>query len=143
MMDDDKFESDALKDLEGQMEALSKKAANLNVPDMPKPSHEMDAQLEDLEKRAAEHRKKSHAERDFIYRDERGAKNFQDTGRHLSTGLAAAYAIMGGPMVGYGLGWLLDRATGSNMWGALLMILGAVVGIAFTVKIVNDRDQRK
>ena len=103
----------------------------------PKITDEMDDRLSALEMRAKEAKGVAAQKKDFVYREARGAKYHQDTGKGLSTGMVAAGAIIGGPMVGYGLGILLDNATGSNGWKPLIMILGAAIGIAFTVRYVN------
>jgi F0F1-type ATP synthase assembly protein I len=59
--------------------------------------------------------------------------------RGMGLGLTAAYAIIGVPLVGAGIGWLIDQQLATNIWKGLLCLLGAVIGIGFAVTAVNRR----
>lgn len=58
-------------------------------------------------------------------------------GRNLGLGLQIAYAIIGVPLVGYGVGWLIDNQVGGKLWSGLLTILGATAAIWYAVKSAN------
>lgn len=55
-------------------------------------------------------------------------------GRNLGLGLQIAYAIIGVPLVGYGVGWLIDNQIGGKLWSGLLTIIGAALAIWYAVK---------
>jgi F0F1-type ATP synthase assembly protein I len=52
-------------------------------------------------------------------------------GRGLGRGLAAAYALIGMPLLGLGLGWLLDRGTDSNVFSLVGFVLGGAAAVWF------------
>jgi F0F1-type ATP synthase assembly protein I len=61
----------------------------------------------------------------------------RDAARGLGVGLAAAYAMVGLPLAGVAVGYLLDKPTGGTFWKAALTLLGAIVGIWFAAVQVN------
>ena len=60
----------------------------------------------------------------------------------LGVGLAIAYTLLGLPMVGLGVGYLLDRALGATLWKGVGTLVGAVAGIAFAVVVLNRENSR-
>jgi len=65
-----------------------------------------------------------------------------DTGRSLGVGLTVAYGIIGTPIVGYGVGWLIDSRMGqSNMWSSWLALAGAFGGVIFAVIILQKNNK--
>lgn len=69
-------------------------------------------------------------------------KGDQESARGLGTGLTAAYALIGLPMVGAGAGYLLNKATGGNAWLPIFAILGMVAGIWWVLRLTNAQDRR-
>src|ERR1044071_7849329 len=54
---------------------------------------------------------------------ERQIKNDSGSYRGIGVGLTLAYAMVGPLIVGWGVGWLMDRGTGSNQnqtWGTVI-----------------------
>ncbi|MEQ1822812.1 MAG: hypothetical protein ABL949_09890 [Fimbriimonadaceae bacterium] len=126
-------------DLEKQLEEV---AEGIRAPELPDFDNETEAKLSTLESQAKQRANQLKKEHDFVYREERGAKTYGDTGKGLGTGLVVAYAIMGFPLAGAGVGWLLNRATGGKDWVVLMMLAGFVGGIAFTISYVNRQNER-
>lgn len=62
----------------------------------------------------------------------------------LSTGLglSLAYTIIGTPMLGYGVGLLINKATGTQGWHIWLTLIGSVIGIGWTIMVVNRNNDR-
>lgn len=60
----------------------------------------------------------------------------------LGVGLAIAYTLLGLPMAGLGIGFLVDHLTGSNGWKGIGTVVGAVAGIAFAVMMLNRENSR-
>ncbi|MBL8064904.1 MAG: AtpZ/AtpI family protein [Chthonomonadaceae bacterium] len=54
-------------------------------------------------------------------------------GRNLGLGLQIAYAILGVPIVFFGVGWLIDRQVGGTLWQGLLTIFGAAIAVWYAV----------
>ena len=61
----------------------------------------------------------------------------QETARGMGVGLSAAYAIIGLPLVGAGLGWLLDRALNTSFCIVVGVIAGLVFGMWHAVQLSN------
>ncbi|MBS1724228.1 MAG: AtpZ/AtpI family protein [Armatimonadetes bacterium] len=57
-----------------------------------------------------------------------------ESGRSLGLGLQIAYAILGVPLVGFGVGWLIDQAVGGTLWRGMLTILGAAIAVWYAVR---------
>lgn len=141
MTDDPFAKSEAEAAREAELAAMAERPIEITEP-LEDHHADLHGRLSEIEKRASEAKTKARAKTDFAYREERGQQNYHDTGKGLSTGMVVAVAIMGGPLMGYALGFLLDRMLGSDGWKPLIMLLGAVAGIAFTVKYVNDRNEK-
>jgi F0F1-type ATP synthase assembly protein I len=60
-----------------------------------------------------------------------------ETSRGMGLGLSAAYAIIGLPLVGAGLGWLLDRAVGTTFFIIVGVVGGLVGGMFHAVQLSN------
>ena len=62
--------------------------------------------------------------------------------RQLGIGLSIAYAILGLPLVGAGIGWLIDRATGvQGVWVGPLVLVGAAAGVAMAVVLLGKSNR--
>ena len=60
----------------------------------------------------------------------------------LGVGLAIAYTLLGLPMAGLGIGFLLDRMLGATIWKGIGTVVGAAGGIAFAVMMLNRENSR-
>lgn len=60
----------------------------------------------------------------------------------LAVGMTVAYAILGMPLFGAAVGWFIDQRLGISMWQGILMLVGAVAGIAFTVFTLQKSDTK-
>lgn len=57
--------------------------------------------------------------------------------RGLGQGLSIAYSLMGTTLLGFFIGWLIDRQVGGTLWQGLLGILGAAAGVGMTLFLIN------
>ncbi|MBX3117553.1 MAG: hypothetical protein KF784_00690 [Fimbriimonadaceae bacterium] len=73
---------------------------------------------------------------------ERQIRSDRESAKGLGTGLGLAYLILGTPMAGLGIGWLIDVQTDSNAFKAFFMLGGAVLGVILAVMLMN-REQNK
>jgi F0F1-type ATP synthase assembly protein I len=99
-----------------------------------KDAAEMERSVAELQERAQRLRAGQEA------REERAARQSitgSATGKSLGAGLSAAYALIGAPLVGYGLGYLADRGTDSNVFGLVGFCVGAVAAVAYAVRVLN------
>jgi F0F1-type ATP synthase assembly protein I len=95
---------------------------------------EFDRRLRDLEQRMASRQRDyvaSKSEQDRVREADR------QSAKGLGVGLAVAYAIVGTPMLGAGIGWLIDNRVGSDAWVGILTLCGAALGVAFAILILN------
>lgn len=57
---------------------------------------------------------------------------------HLGLALSIPSLLVAGPLVGYGLGMLIQHLTGWGMWVSwLTLTLGIVAGIRETIKVIR------
>ncbi|MFW5697189.1 MAG: hypothetical protein ACOCX1_01360 [Fimbriimonadaceae bacterium] len=100
----------------------------------------------DMERRLAEFSQRSQSVgskyRARQARETEERRSTQESSKGLGVGLTVAYVIIGVPLVGFGVGFLIDRATGSEIWGSTLGLLGAFAGVALTIYIVNRSNQQ-
>jgi ATP synthase protein I len=95
---------------------------------------------EEIESRLADNKKRLDAARRKYEKeavpqgpiDAEGAKG-------MGIGLSAAYAIIGLPLVGAGLGWLLDRWLNTSVFIPILAVLGLVGGMVNAVQLSNRK----
>jgi F0F1-type ATP synthase assembly protein I len=59
------------------------------------------------------------------------------SGRGLGIGLSIAYAILGLTMLGWGVGWLLDRGSDRVLWQGIGTLLGATLAVVYAVRVMN------
>lgn len=100
---------------------------------------ELRDRLERLERRMeqAKTARDAHADRATRQMQEQGAD-----ARQLGIGLSIAYAILGLPLVGAGIGWLIDRATGvQGVWVGPLVLVGAAAGVAMAVFLLGKSNR--
>ena len=60
-----------------------------------------------------------------------------DSSKGLGIGLSAAYAIIGLPLVGAGVGWLIDRALGITAFVVVGVVGGLIGGIFHAIQLSN------
>ena len=60
----------------------------------------------------------------------------------LGVGLSIAYTIIGFPLLGYGVGYLLQRLTGSAFWPSTLAMSGMVLGVAVAVFMLSKTQNK-
>lgn len=120
-------EEEKLRQIEAELEAARKTEFKL-------PEDDRDAVFDQLEQRArtAKQTLKKHT-------PEGSAGNFvgPEGGRNLGKGLQIAYAIIGVPLVGFGIGWLIDNQTGGTQAKGIATILGSAIAIWYAIKSAN------
>lgn len=102
-------------------------------------SPEFEERLRQLEDKAAA----TKSRRDTIQAQEQ--EKLKSDGKSavgVGVGMTIAYAILGVPMLGALLGWLIDRSLGTNLFKGLLTLGGAVLGIVFAVITSNRQAPR-
>jgi len=60
-----------------------------------------------------------------------------EQGRNLGVGLSIAYAILGAPLVGFGIGFLIDQVTKGVFWRGALGLLGCCLGVGYAMVVAN------
>lgn len=95
-----------------------------------------DVRLSEIEQRAREARE---THRKHTAAGSSGSFVTPDTGRSLGKGLQIAYAILGVPLVGFGIGYLIDLKTGGMMWRGVGTILGATAAVAYAIRSTSGK----
>ncbi|HRF58900.1 MAG TPA: hypothetical protein PLH94_03175 [Fimbriimonadaceae bacterium] len=77
-----------------------------------------------------------------VAEQERVRKGEGESSRGLGVGLSVAYTILGMPMVGAGVGWLVDQQTGMKVFLGLGTVGGAVLGVVFALVILSRHQDK-
>lgn len=64
-------------------------------------------------------------------------KSDAEAARGLGVGLSIAYTILGTPLLGLGIGWMLDNRYQANLFKGLGTVSGAVLGIILAFWMMN------
>lgn len=125
---DEAEDAERLREIEAELDKV-KDTVRLAEPD------------EDLERRMDEIAARAKAARARLEatkaEEARSAAVSGDTAKGLGNGLAIAYAILGVPLVGFGLGWLADQRTGGTVWQAVGTVGGAVMALVYAARTMN------
>lgn len=123
------------------LEKLAAKADEIKAPKLDEDFEaKMGEKLADIESRSriAQRRvEKDQTERSGIVSTD------QESYRSLGIGLTIAYALIGMPVLCFGIGYGVDYLTGGNWGKALGTLLGAVAGLWYAIMILNRTSQRK
>lgn len=97
----------------------------------------LEARLKDIERSAA--KGQAHYRAALPKPEEGGPSSGMspEQGRNLGVGLTIAYAILGAPLVGFGIGFLIDQATKGVFWRGALGLLGCCLGVGYAVIVAN------
>jgi F0F1-type ATP synthase assembly protein I len=60
----------------------------------------------------------------------------------MGMGLSLAYTIIGSPIVGYGIGLLINKVTGTQGWQIWLTLIGFVIGLGYVVIVQKRHEDR-
>lgn len=124
---------------EAKIAEMQASAEALKAPELPdEVEDQFDQRMKELEARAS----KVKAARDNQKAQEvRRERQDRDAARGLGFGLSIAYTIIGLPIFGFGIGWLIDRSTKTDHWKGLFMLAGAVIGIAMAFVMMNRQNK--
>jgi hypothetical protein len=105
------------------------------------PDNEFDAKLKEIEAKAKSLRNRGAFPDppDWNYK-RRKRKDDGDDGsnaRGLGIGISAAYALVGCMFGGFGVGYLIDRATGGEIAQPIGATIGVMIGVASTFILIN------
>ncbi len=63
--------------------------------------------------------------------------------RGIAMGMTIAYTIIGFPMIGVAVGWLIDWKLGTPYWKAIGVLGGTTFGIVMAIKMVGENAKRE
>lgn len=64
----------------------------------------------------------------------------REAARGLGIGISIAYTIIGLPLFGAGVGWLVDSRLGVDFWKGIGVLIGAILGIGMAFYMINRRN---
>lgn len=70
---------------------------------------------------------------------EQKQKGDREATKGLGLGMSVAYAIIGVPVFGYGIGFLVDKSSGSTTFAGIGMLIGCLVGIAVAMVMLSKQ----
>lgn len=104
-----------------------------SIPSRP-PTPEFDDEFERLQARAKAVSDRRAAEKRVVKKQ---LQKEAEGNRGLGLGMSAAYAIIGVPLFGIGVGFLIDLKTGTTFFRGLGALLGSIGGIVGAVMMLN------
>lgn len=163
-VEDDELDDSAMSELEQKLEAVE---GDEEIP--PDKLDELELKLRDVEDRFArdqESRRSAeesmgsefddrmarlHDKVDKVKQDrtvkaaerDRQMRSEASSARGAGLGLTVAYMIIGVPMFGAGIGWLIDRQGGTTHWIGLCTFFGAVLGVTIAVLTLQRHNSDK
>lgn len=90
--------------------------------------------LKSLEERAAQSKSRRETQAKQKAKEDQSSA---EAAKGLGVGLTVAYAILGMPLAGLGIGWLIEKMGGPAGWQSGLIVLGATLGVVFAIVFVN------
>jgi F0F1-type ATP synthase assembly protein I len=99
---------------------------------------EFEAKAKDLHARAAKLKNTLDGKKERL---EESRRSDGESAKGLGVGLTIAYGIIGAPLVGFGVGYLIDRSLGGTTWSGILGLLGAGGGLWFAVVVLNKTNK--
>lgn len=134
-MTDDRLETPEEDPFDAGVRQMEEQAENLKAELPTELDEEFDERMRRLEQKVSTRR----AIRDNVQKQEaRKAELDRDATRGLGIGLNVAYALIGLPLVGAGLGWFLDKQLGTSFWTGICVVGGLIAAIAYTVLLMNQ-----
>lgn len=118
-------EDESLSRIEAELDAVRQ----MTVPSVGEGAKQ--SEFDELEERARRGKETLHK---HTAEGQTGAFVGPEGGRSLGRGLQVAYAIIGVPIVGYGIGWLIDKQVGGVLWQGLLTIIGATIAVIYAAR---------
>lgn len=115
-----------------------KEAVGTHMPENPEYEAELEERLRRLEHRV---RKAKANEAGRVLRTDETLKPDAESHRQLGIGLSIAYAIIGMPVVGYGIGYLLDAGKDAKQWTPLTSLAGCVLGVVYALFVLNRENR--
>ncbi len=119
-----------------EQEMLKKvSAAAAKAPEL----DDFDDRLRQLEEKAAKASGRLQKEKK---EESRKMASDSEAARGLGVGLSIAYTLIGLPMIGVAVGWWLDNRFHTEIWKSLLILIGSVAAIAYTVFTLNQQNSK-
>lgn len=108
-------------------------------PRVPDISDEMDERLRKIEQASKEAKAKYLQTRPEDVREslKPKAERRESSNKGLGLGMVVAYAIIGVPVMFYGIGFLIDQQMKTEYWKSGLTMLGLVAALAWTIYTVQ------
>lgn len=137
------------EDIRVRFERVRAELADVKMPELPNVEDattgrspdltHLDQQFEELDQRVTE----SKTKREGVQAAKQKLQlSDQQSSRGLGLGLAIAYMIIGLPLAGVAIGWLIDRQLHTNSWKGILTVVGLGIGITMTVLYQNRLNKK-
>ncbi len=125
--------------LDKKARELELRADNLKLPPVPSFEDEFGERIKALEQKAHKAKSVQQAKQETVRKAEATGTA---TGLSLQQGLTLAYTIIGLPLLGVGIGYGIDAATGGTHAKEIGMLIGSVVGIWMAFVLVNRANKK-
>lgn len=125
--------------IEQGIQDLQRQADELKVESK---GEQIDAEFEERMRKLEERVQESKTVREALQREtKRQLQSERESARGLGIGLSIAYTIIGLPLFGYGVGYLIDQSTGGQAAKGIAMMIGAIAGIAMAFVMLNRQEK--
>jgi F0F1-type ATP synthase assembly protein I len=136
-------------DIAERLKRVRAELEGMDLPELPEgqipqlraapPTPEYEARLRALEEKIDQAKTQRAAKQRA---DERRLQSDSESHRGLGIGLTVAYTIIGLPLFGIGVGYLLDRSLGTQTYQGIGALVGSVLGVVGAIVVLN-RHQAK
>ena len=121
-----------------ELQDAASRAADDARQQMSEISDDFESRMDSLTARGKEAKERYEAKKTKAAAEQ---KSSGEAAKGLGVGLTIAYGILGTPLVGFGIGYLIDMAVGGKVWQSWLTILGAFAGMVFAVVTLQRQEQ--
>lgn len=134
----EKIERELDATFEGRLDELEEAARRAKANRLHAEDHEFEGRLSQLETKAKTAKGRNEEVGTLI--SERRLKQAEDY-RGLGVGLGIAYMIVGLPLLGAGVGWFIDRSSGTTQAMGFGALIGAAVGMGMALMMLNRQNR--
>lgn len=122
------------------LKKLQEKADALKAPELPaEVQGDFDSRMEELEARAQAVKREREAKE---AQAARATKSDRDAAKGLGVGMSIAYTIIGLPLFGALVGWMIDNNTGGTQAKGIGVMIGVVAGMGMAFVILNRHQDK-
>ncbi len=125
---------------DGRLSDMEAAADRVHPSEEPAIDDDTDAKIARIELRARAARTRGNSSGAM---PKQGGQKDRDAYRGVGVGLTVAYTIIGVPLLGAAVGFLIDQSRGTSQWTGICTVAGAFLGVGFALFTLNRTNMDK